>query len=122
MDSRSQPLSPEAINGFLKEIQQGSLLDVTTLSEKYNLHPSLELLDFLLCTNRHGDTPVLIAARHGHVDILRTLHEDYNIPLSHCNNDGKEALHEAAQNGQVDCIHYLVQAGSDVDRLKKADW
>ena len=122
MESRSHPLSSEAINGFLKEIQQGSLLDVTTLSEKYNLPTSLEFPDLLLCTNRHGDTPFLIAARHGQIDILRTLHEDYNISLNHCNNDGKGALHEAAQNGRVECIHYLVQAGSAVDCLKKADW
>lgn len=122
MESRSQSLSLEIINAFLKDIQLGSLLDANALSEKYDLPPSLKLQDFLLCSNRHGDTPFLVAARHGHVNILRVLHEEFNVPHSQCNVDGKSALHEAAQNSHVNCIHYLVQAGSNVDSLKKADW
>lgn len=111
-----------AVNSFLKEIQHGSLPDINTLGQKYALRCSPNLEDMLLCSNRHGDTPLLLAARHGHMGLLRAIHEDFGISLDHCNMDGKRALHEAAQNGQVECVRYLIGAGSSVDCLKKADW
>lgn len=116
------PLSTEIINNFLKEIQHGHLLDMNTLLQKYNLKLLPNIEDLLLCSNRHGDTALLLAARHGHTDIVRAIHQDYGVPLDHSNIDGKRALHEAAQNGRIECVQYLVQAGSAIDCLKKADW
>ncbi len=109
----------EAINSFLKDIQHGNLPDMDKLVYKCGLKSSKDLL---MCSNRHGDTPLLLAARHGHTEMLRTIHEEYGVSLDHCNKDGKRALHEAAQNGQTECVRYLIETGSTLDYLKKADW
>jgi L-histidine N-alpha-methyltransferase len=70
----------------------------------------------------HGDTPLLTASRRGQLEVLRTLLAEHGVPLEHTNTDGKTALHEAAQEGHVDCVRLLLGSGAQVDSLKKADW
>lgn len=117
-----QALPTEAVNAFLREIQQGKLPEVGKFSLTHHLPPSTTLDDLVTCSNRHGDTPFLVAARNGQVDLLRRLRDDFGVPIHHSNLDGKNALHEAAQHGQVDSAHFLIEAGVHVDCLKRADW
>ena len=119
---RKQALPTVAVNALLREIQQGHLPDVERFSQTYRLPPSTSVESLVTCSNRHGDTPFLVAARYGQVDLLKRLHDDYGIPVHHSNDDGKNALHEAAQHGQVDSAHFLIGAGLNVDCLKRADW
>ena len=122
----SETLSLHLVNAFLREIQlRGVIPDVSALldnmpSGSSQLHSLREFLTSSV--NRHGDTPFLVAARHGHVTLLEVLHRDHGFSLEHRNHDGKTALHEAAQNGWTECVHFLVREGLDVDSLKKADW
>ncbi|CAI8031719.1 Ankyrin repeat domain-containing protein 16, partial [Geodia barretti] len=58
----------------------------------------------------------------GQLEVLRTLLAEHGVPLEHTNTDGKTALHEAAQEGHVDCVRLLLGSGAQVDNLKKADW
>lgn len=112
-----------AVDAVLREIQKGKLPDVEKFSQTYHLPPSISLNNLVgSCKNRHGDTPFLVAARHGQVELLKTLREEISVPLYERNTDGKTALHEAAQHGQVSSAHYLIEAGIDVDCLKRADW
>ncbi len=125
-------LSPELVNSFLREVQQGTLPELSRFLKSHCPPASLavdgyvghgiEVADLLMCTNRHGDTPLLVAARHGHVSLLQTLLEDQGVPLEHTNTDGKTALHEAAQSGQTGCVQFLLGLGAHVDSLKRADW
>lgn len=78
--------------------------------------------EMVMATNRHGDTSFHVAARHGHLELVKRLHEEYGVPLHHVNADGKSALHEAAQNGHEECVSYMISAGGSVDCLKRADW
>ena len=112
-----------AVDAVLREIQKGRLPDVEKFSQTYHLPPFI-LVDNLVgsCKNRHGDTPFLVAARHGQVELLKMLHKEISVPLYERNMDGKTALHEAAQHGQVSSAHYLIEAGIDVDCFKRADW
>ena len=71
--------------------------------------------------SRSGDTPAIVAARHGHLDHLIFLQES-GIDLEHRNNDGKRALHEAAGAGHVECVKFLLSQHVQVDCLKRADW
>ena len=124
MSSRKnkQSLPTEAVNAVLREIQQGKFPDVEKFCQTYRLPPSTLAESLVTCTNCHGDTPFLVAARHGQVELLRRLHNDYSVPVHHSNTDGKNALHEAAQHGQVNSAHFLIAAGAHVDALKRADW
>lgn len=78
--------------------------------------------DVVMATNRNGDTSLHVAARCGHVIVIRQLHKDYDVMMCHVNNEGKTALHESAQNGHIECVNYLIEAGCYVDSLKRADW
>lgn len=98
-----------------REVQYGQL------PEDINIR-TLSPFDTLMSINKNGDTSFHIAARHGHLHLLKRLHNEYDIPLQHTNADGKNALHEAAQNGHQDCVNWLVCAGCQVDSLKRADW
>ena len=42
--------------------------------------------------------------------------------LSQQNRDGKTALHEACIHSRLECVRVLLEAGSDPNALKRADW
>jgi len=117
----------QLVNAFLRQIQKGRLPDCQEIellcknvSSEALPCPSFESV--INTVNKKGDSAFLVAARHGHVDLLRILHIDHGVPLEHSNSDGKTALHEAAQGGQTGSVEYLVGEGADVDALKRADW
>ena len=107
------------VNSLHKAVQSGSMPDLPAYQSLLGL-PTVQ--DVVMATNRHGDTAFHIAARHGHIALLRELHERHSIAVTHTNVDGKCALHESAQNGHVLCVKYLIEAGCHVDSLKRADW
>ncbi len=121
------PLPLQLVNYFFRLVQKGHLPNQeelskvcrTIFSESFQC-PSLEAV--VNAVNKHGDSAFLVAARYGHVDILRRLHRNYGISLEYCNTDGKTALHEAAQNCQAEAVDFLVGEGAKVDALKRADW
>ena len=124
----SGPVPPlQLVNSFLRLIHKGHLPDQKelqdlcnkTLSEQF---PSPTLEAVLRAVNKRGDSAFLVAARQGHVKILKRLHQEHDIPLEHSNADGKTALHEAAQSGQSASVEYLLGEGAKVDSLKRADW
>lgn len=107
MNLRQCICNPQSSTTFLRQIQCG--------------HISNEV-GCLQCINKHGDNPMLLAARHGHVHLLEILHEQHGVQLEASNCDGKRPLHEAAQNGHVKCAQYLIERGAEIDSLKRADW
>ena len=79
--------------------------------------------DVVTAVNRNGDTCTHVSARHGHAGVLRELHVRYGLSLNVTNNEGKTPLHDAAQNGRIECIEYLISEGNCyVDTLKRGDW
>jgi hypothetical protein len=72
--------------------------------------------------DKSGDSIGILAARWGHTEILRYLHEEHGLALELSNLDGKRPLHEAAQFGHLDTVKYLVSKEVDVNCLKQADW
>lgn len=99
---------------FLRAVQRGDLERIR--------RGVAESADLLYCSNRHGDTPLLVAARHGHVTILKFLADERNVSLSQSNVDGKTALHEAACSEQLEAVEFLCKRNVNVDCLKRADW
>ena len=123
-DTETHP--PELVKAFLREVQNGVLLNPRELCERLKIKPSLgqtiDARSLAMCTNKNGDTQLLTAARYGQLRLLETLHSEYTVPLEHMNADAKTALHEAAQRGHLECVCFLVRVGAHVDSLKKADW
>ena len=111
-------MSEDIVVAIHRTIQTGILPDQSFLENVEGRSST----DLLVAPNRHGDSSLHVAARYGHVTILRRLHEEHGVPLNLVNSDGKLALHEAAQNKKKDCIEYLVSAGIPVDSLKRSDW
>lgn len=76
--------------------------------------------------DREGCTALVVAAKHGHVNVLRvlinadaasaTMHkQSLESVLLRCDQHGRSALHHAALRSHVDAIRQLVEAGSNVD-------
>ena len=71
---------------------------------------------------KSGDTVLLLAARNGHLHLLTYLIDTCQVDVKQTNFDGKNALHEAAQAGHLQCVQFLIRRGIPVDSIKKADW
>ncbi|OQR68288.1 ankyrin repeat domain-containing protein 16-like [Tropilaelaps mercedesae] len=71
-----------------------------------------------------SDTVLHVAARNGNLNFIRFVLEYFNLNhlLTAANQDGKCPLHEAAQNLQCEVAQYLIDHGTSVDALKRADW
>ncbi|XP_076244937.1 ankyrin repeat domain-containing protein 16 [Calliopsis andreniformis] len=105
---------------FLHASQSGDLSKLKTLVSKYDVH---DWTVFRHSTS--GDTALHLAAREGHLNIVRYLCEAFEKPdfrVDVANKDMKKPLHEAAQFARSDIVIYLIEKGAIVDSLKRADW
>ena len=69
-----------------------------------------------------GDTLLILAVRNSNIVLVRWLYENCNQLLERTNFEGKSAVHEAAQCGDLLCIKYLLRQGASVDSIKRGDW
>ena len=66
-------------------------------------------------------TPLILAARNGHLDIVKLLIEEYNAEINAFDYSGSTALHRASGWNQPHIIEYLVcDAGADME-IKRND-
>ena len=111
---------PNLSRDFLYICQNGDLPKVQALVSKHQLQ------DWTIF--RHsasGDTALHVAAREGHLNIVRYLCEAFEKPnfrIDVANKDMKRPLHEAAQFSNGEVLKYLINKGATVDSLKRADW
>ena len=70
---------------------------------------------------KSGDTPIIVASRHGHIDLLKFL-ISCGVDIKQRNKDLKRALHEAAAGSHLECTRLLISNNAEVDCLKRADW
>ena len=70
---------------------------------------------------KSGDTPLIVASRHGHINLLKFL-ISCGIDIEQRNKDLKRALHEAAAGSHLECTRLLISNNAEVDCLKRADW
>ena len=66
-------------------------------------------LDYCVYDNNHGDTPLHLAAYHGHLQIVKYLIEEDHF-LNECKNKYRNTpLHRAARQGKLDIVQYLIE-------------
>ncbi|VDP22788.1 unnamed protein product [Heligmosomoides polygyrus] len=102
--------------------------DTMQLIRQAVLFENLELVTDLIRENpwslsrvdRHGRTPLMLAAHNGRIDSLRTLLALNDSCLNASNGAGKTALHLAAEAGEVSAVRQLLDAGADRDRRDAA--
>ncbi|XP_076178137.1 ankyrin repeat domain-containing protein 16 [Ptiloglossa arizonensis] len=105
---------------FLRACQSGNLPRVETLVVKHDLQDWT-----FLRHSTSGDTALHVAAREGHLNVVRYLclafkKPDFRVDVA--NKDMKRPLHEAAQFVRIDVVKFLIVEGAAVNALKRADW
>jgi ankyrin repeat protein len=69
--------------------------------------------------NKDGDTPLIVAARNGHLEIVKLL-LDKGATLLHHNNQGRSARLESAANGHRDVLNLLEQKEAALPKVYPA--
>ena len=64
--------------------------------------------------NEFGESPLDIACKLGHIEIVRYLVETVGVPTETCNALGRTPFLTACAEGNVDLIRYLIHAGVDM--------
>ncbi|XP_050588554.1 ankyrin repeat domain-containing protein 50-like isoform X3 [Bombus affinis] len=72
----------------------------------------------LEATDRHGQTPLNLAARHGYTDVVRVLLAS-GACADHADCDGWTALRAAAWGGHTQVVTILLERGAAVDHQDK---
>ena len=79
-------------------------------------------VEILNCVHsKSGDTPIIVASRHGHLDLINFLIHR-GVDIEQRNKDLKRPLHEAAAGCHLDCVKLLISQNAEIDCLKRADW
>ncbi|RDD43839.1 Ankyrin repeat domain-containing protein 16 [Trichoplax sp. H2] len=103
---------------FMKYVQDNNITAIQTILA--NAQNSKKLLSYK--RKKSGDTPMIIASRCGHLQLMQLFYHGYGVPFTEMNNDNKQPLHEAAQFEHTLCVRFMLQYGADVNSLKRADW
>lgn len=78
--------------------------------------------DINLQTVDYGSTPLHYSSHHGHSTCTEMLLQE-NCQMDVFNHRGMTALHEAADNDQLEIVKLLVQHGADVDmKVSQRKW
>ena len=78
-------------------------------------------LDYWKYENDHKDTPIHLAAFHGHLQIVKYLIEE-GYCQSECRNGYKNTpLHRAARQGKLNIVQYLIE-NQYCDRMCICNW
>uniref|UniRef100_A0AC35TW30 ANK_REP_REGION domain-containing protein n=1 Tax=Rhabditophanes sp. KR3021 TaxID=114890 RepID=A0AC35TW30_9BILA len=70
--------------------------------------------------NTSGETLLIVAAKAGHINIVRQLIEDSDVDES--DNEGWSALLNAAANGHTDICKMLIENGASIDLADLMGW
>lgn len=88
-----------------------------TLKSLLLAYPSLDLSSSFALPRRKGYTPLALAARCGHLELVKCLVEEERVPVDE--HDSKwcaTPLQHAARKNCVAVMAYLIEEGADVNQ------
>ena len=103
-----------------KVAQHKESSDFKNYVSSFEVRQSKSLLN--LTHTKSGDSITHVLARHGKLDMLKWVHEEWHVQLESVNLEGKLPLHEAAAAGHVQIVEYLLSQGVQIDPLKRSGW
>lgn len=60
----------------------------------------------------NGMTALYIASHHGHISVVKCLHEEYNADPNWSIDSGATPLYTACKNGRLEVVKYLIKEGN----------
>jgi ankyrin repeat protein len=68
--------------------------------------------------DRHGQTPMLIAARNGKTDLVRLLYEHgAAVDVGNSERAGRRPLYWASEEGHINVVRLLIELGADINAV-----
>ena len=93
------------------EEEETSILMAARLSDESKTQKLLANVNEKDCI---GQTPLIIAAQHGNLNVVKVLLSTVNVDIAHRNEYGENAAIMAAQEGHFEVLKILVEAGVDI--------
>ena len=81
-------------------------------------HPNLPIFLKEDHYNSQGKTPVFLACENGHLEIVKLLHEQYQVNLSATDNEGHTLIHIACIKNYSEIVNYLIAIPSIREKSK----
>lgn len=95
-----------SLDDFLTAVERGEIPKVAAYLDR-GMDPNT--------TDKHGHTIAMIAARHGHAELLSLL-ISRKASISRQSPSGDTALMIASLSGQYEAVRVLIDAGAEIDR------
>ena len=87
---------------------------VKFIIDEYGISPEIR-------TRESKCTPLILAARNGHCEVVQLLLEEYNVDVNGMDYSGSTALHRASGWNQPHIVEYLIcEANADME-IKRDD-
>lgn len=112
---RSKKISKKRVSRRNKTQEGGSqeLINAVAANDTNKVNNILKTDVDVNYTNNNGSTPLLVACRHGNLDIVRTLLDNGAIVNNPDSKSNYSALNNAAKSGHIDVVNELLDRGAD---------
>lgn len=105
------PLNDITHKALFKSVERSSdqVKDSMLTLMEVTLRKNPELVD---CRDKHDNTPLIHASKHGNFKAVEILHIRYNADLDKQNDLGKTALHISCLNKSEEITKFLIYSGA----------
>jgi ankyrin repeat protein len=105
----------------IRDISGSTLLHVAVLAKSNPCFPQLlpKMANMVNCRNDKDETPLHVAAQHGHIDFVEQLISSGAL-INKFHGQGGTPVHYAAFNGHVEIVMALLRQRADIESARKS--